>query len=393
LHPQLDPVTYHRDVLPVHLAGERGAAAAHDTADIAPLTLVVDGLPFTYASDGAAITVTPAADEGARAVVELSRPAWSDLVQLLRTVPSLALAGDLTFARGGFGHLSRWEPALRCLYAGIPIYDPATADLDGVDLARTFAFADMDAGTGVAVMTEHLQRVGFLHVREVFTTDEIAALNAEVDRLATAAEPGDGRSWWATDDRGDEVLCRLVYAGTGSAQIAALPADERLQRLVALSPHEYVTANDRMEGEAVLLKTAGELKGLANIPWHTDCGLGGHPIVCPSLAIGIQLTAASADAGRFEAVAGSHGQTCRYAADGDLTGLPVVGVDTEPGDVTLHYADVMHASPPPTGAGGRRVLYLTWYNPAILDWIGPGRALNDLVRDRQAAAEELVHPA
>jgi hypothetical protein len=251
----------------------------------------------------------------------------------------------------------------------------------------------MDAGTGVAVMTEHLQRVGFLHVREVFTTDEIAALNAEVDRLATAAEPGDGRSWWATDDRGDEVLCRLVYAGTGSAQIAALPADERLQRLVALSPHEYVTANDRMEGEAVLLKTAGELKGLANIPWHTDCGLGGHPIVCPSLAIGIQLTAASADAGRFEAVAGSHGQTCRYAADGDLTGLPVVGVDTEPGDVTLHYADVMHASPPPTGAGGRRVLYLTWYNPAILDWIGPGRALNDLVRDRQAAAEELVHPA
>jgi hypothetical protein len=391
LHPQLDPVTYHRDVLPAHLAGARGAAAAHDTAGIAPLTLVVDGLPFTYASDGAAITVTPAADEGARAVVELSGPAWSDLVQLLRTVPSLALAGALTFSRGGFAHLSRWEPALRCLYAGIPIYDPTAADLDGVDLAHTFAFADIDAdATGMA---EHLQRVGFLHVRGVFGSDEIAALNAEVDRLAAAAAPGDGRSWWATDADGDEVLCRLVYAGSGSERIAALPADDRLRRLVALSPHEYVTANDRMEGEAVLLKSAGELKGLANIPWHTDCGLGGHPIVCPSLAIGVQLTAASADAGRFEAVAGSHGQTCRYAADGDLTGLPVVGVDTEPGDVTLHYADVMHASPPPTGAGGRRVLYLTWYNPAILDWIGPGRALNDLVRDRQAAAEELVHPA
>ena len=391
MHTPLDPVTYHRDVLPAHLAGERGAAAAHDTAAVAPLTLVVDGLPFTYASDGVAVTVTPAADEGARAVVELSSAAWSDLVQLLRTVPSLALAGELTFTRGGFGHLSRWEPALRCLYAGIPIYDPAAAHLDGVDLAHAFALGDLDADTGA--MAEQLQRVGFLHVRGVFTDDEIAALNAEVDRLAAAAAPGDGRSWWATDDNGGEVLCRLVYAGTGSERIAALPADERLQRLVALSPHEYVTANDRMEGEAVLLKTAGELKGLANIPWHTDCGLGGHPIVCPSLAIGVQLTAASADAGRFEAVAGSHGQTCRYAADGDLTGLPVVGVDTEPGDVTLHYADVMHASPPPTGAGGRRVLYLTWYNPAILDWIAPGRALNDLVRDRQAAAEELVHPA
>jgi hypothetical protein len=392
LTAQLDPVTYHRDVLPAHLAGERGAAAAHDTAGVPPLTLVVDGQPFTYASDGATVTVTPAADDDARAVVELSAPAWSDLVRLLRTVPSLALAGELTFVRGGFGHLSRWEPALRCLYAGIPIYDPATADLDGVDLARTFAFADIEHGA--SAMAEHLQRVGFLHVRGVFTTDEIDALNAEVDRLAAAATPGDGRSWWATDAAGDEVLCRLVYAGTGSARIAALPADERLRRLVALSPHEYVSANDRMEGEAVLLKTAGELKGLANIPWHTDCGLGGHPIVCPSLAIGVQLTAASAGAGRFEAVAGSHGQTCRYAADGgDVTGLPVVGVDTESGDVTLHYADVMHASPPPTGGGGRRVLYLTWYNPAILDWIGPGRALNDLVRDRQAAAEELVHPA
>lgn len=389
MRPQLDPVTYHRDVLAAHLAGERGAAAAHDTSGLAPLTLVVDGQAFTYASDGATITVTPATDDDARAVVELSTRAWSDLVQLLRTVPSLALANELTFARGGFGHLSRWEPALRCLYAGIPIYDPATADIDGVDLGRAFAFADASA----ADMADHLARVGFLRVRGVFTDDEIAALNGEVDRLAAAATPGDGRSWWATDADGNEVLCRLVYAGTGSARIAALPADERLQRLVALSPHEYVTANDRMEGEAVLLKTAGELKGLANIPWHTDCGLGGHPIVCPSLAIGVQLTAASADAGRFEAVAGSHGQTCRYAADGDLTGLPVVGIDTEPGDVTLHYADVMHASPPPTGAGGRRVLYLTWYNPAILDWIGPGRALNDLVRDRQAAAEELVHPA
>lgn len=389
---RLDPVTYHRDVLPAHLASERGAAAAHDVAGVAPLTLVVDGRPFTYradpGADGTAITVTPSADDDARAVVELSTGAWSDLVQLLRTVPSLALANELTFTRGGFGHLSRWEPALRCLYAGIPIYDPATADLDGVDLTRTFTVDD-----DPAVMAAHLARVGFLHVRGVFETDEIDALNAEVDRLSSLAAPGDGRSWWATDADDHEVLCRLVYAGLGSDRIAALRDDARMLRLVALSPHDYVVAPDRMEGESVLLKSAGELKGLANIPWHTDCGLGGHPIVCPSLAIGVQLTAASADAGRFEAVAGSHGQTCRYALDGDTSGLPVVGVDTEPGDVTLHYADVTHASPPPTGAGGRRVLYLTWYNPAILDWVPKGQALNDLVRDRQGAAEELVHPA
>ena len=62
--------------------------------------------------------------------------------------------------------------------------------------------------------------------------------------------------------------------------------------------------------------------------------------------------------------------------------MPVVAVDTEPGDVTVHTQDLMHASPQPTGEGGRRTVYVTHYPPALWDRIGPDEAFNDLVRNR-----------
>jgi hypothetical protein len=34
--------------------------------------------------------------------------------------------------------------------------------------------------------------------------------------------------------------------------------------------------------------------GLSDLPWHRDCGLGGHPVTCPTLNVGIQLDAATA---------------------------------------------------------------------------------------------------
>lgn len=389
----LDPVSYHRDVLPDLLGGERGAMAGRDVDGVAPISLSIDGRSWTYRAEHGRVTVVEGEDPGAAAVVALSAAAWSDLAQFARTVPALQLAGELAFARGGFSHLARWEPALRAVYVGIPIFDPADTDLvdrDGTPLSldRVFSLDDSDDD-----LAWFLDKAGYLHVGGVFTTDEIAALNAEVDRLAAVARPGDGRSWWASDPSGGDVLCRLVYAGLESAVIGGIEDDPRLQRLVALGGSEQRPVVDRMEGHSILLKSAGALQGLANIPWHVDCGLGGHPILCPSIAIGVQLTPASAPAGRFEVIAGSHGMTCRYGLDGDLAGLPYTGIDTRAGDVTVHYADVMHASPPPTGAGGRRVLYVTYVNPLLFDSVGPGEAINDLVRDRQTAAGSLARPS
>ena len=137
-----------------------------------------------------------------------------------------------------------------------------------------------------------------------------------------------------------------------------------------------------MEGVAVLLKAPGETTGLSNIPWHQDCGMGGHSIICPSAAVGIQLTAMSAATGNLRVVPGSHGQTLAYRWEQQVADVPVVEVNTEPGDVTVHVQDVMHASPRPTGEGWRRTMYVTFLPPTLWDHVGPGEAFNDLVRNR-----------
>ena len=126
----------------------------------------------------------------------------------------------------------------------------------------------------------------------------------------------------------------------------------------------------------------GKTSGLSNIPWHQDCGLGGHGIICPAVGIGIQFTGSSAETGNLQVIPGSHGQAVHYRWMQRLEDLPYVSIDTEPGDVTIHIQDVMHASPQPTGAGGRRTMYVPYYPEALWEHVGPGEAYNDLVRNR-----------
>ena len=143
-------------------------------------------------------------------------------------------------------------------------------------------------------LREQLQTMGYLHLRGVFAADEMARANAEIDRLAALARPGDNESWFAQDADGADVVCRLVYASQRSEVLAALDADPRVRRLGTLLDSDARIAADRMEGSAVLLKVPGPTKGLSNIPWHQDCGMGGHGLICPAVSVGIQITGSSA---------------------------------------------------------------------------------------------------
>jgi ectoine hydroxylase-related dioxygenase (phytanoyl-CoA dioxygenase family) len=130
----------------------------------------------------------------------------------------------------------------------------------------------------------------------------------------------------------------------------------------------------------VVLKNADVTAGLSDLPWHRDCGLGGHPITCPTLNMGIQLDAATAASGRLHFLAGSHRGSVHRSTLG-RPDLPIVAIDTEPGDVTVHVGDVLHAAPPPEGSGpGRRALYLTFMPLRAFDVIGPGASYNDVIR-------------
>jgi len=162
--------------------------------------------------------------------------------------------------------------------------------------------------------------------------------------------------------------------------VAALAGDTRLTRFHALGGDDLVPELDCLDGISVVMKQPGSDGGLADLPWHQDCGLGGHPVLCPSVAVGIQLDRASADTGRLHFLAGSHRGSSHQLRPRDVEHLPVVAVDAEPGDVTLHYGHVLHAAPAPTGrANGRRAMYVTATRAATLDFVGPGKGYNDVL--------------
>jgi Phytanoyl-CoA dioxygenase (PhyH) len=355
-------------------------SAAADLASTGAVTFVVKDdtvtNTVTYAVEGSTIQVGEGRDDGA-VVVRLSRRAWDDMVGQVRTIINLLLSDELAFERGGFDQLADWDPVLRYLHAGIPPYHPARADLHGRDPLAAFTLDADDAE-----LAAQLQIMGYLHVKGVFTAAEMRAANREIDRLAARARPGDDESWWVTAEDGNSVLCRLVYTTLRSPVLAALEDDPRVRRLGTLTNPALRTAPDRMEGSAVLLKVPGNTRGLSNIPWHQDCGMGGHGIMCPAVSVGIQLTGSDASTGNLQVLPGSHGQAIHYHWEQRFQHVPVVSIDTAPGDVTVHVQDLMHASPRPTGAGGRRTMYVTHYPPQLFEFIGPGQAFNDLVRNR-----------
>jgi hypothetical protein len=275
------------------------------------------------------------------------------------------------------------------LASGCPIFDPeavALRDRDGsaLDLGRAYRLDEPIDG-----LRHFLHEAGFALVKGVFSGDEIARLVEIVERRQAQATPGDGRSWWAKRSDGSPVLCRLIYLGPVEPAIAALGDDPRIRRLAGLADEPLRIASDRSDGNSVVIKNADVVEGLSDLPWHRDCGLGGHPVKCPALNIGIQLDAASAARGRLHYAPGTRRASCHR---GDLARARTVAIDTEPGDCTVHFGDVMHAAPPPLGRGpGRRALYLTAMPERAFAHIPAGKSYNDTilphVKGRSAADE------
>ncbi|HEV3449769.1 MAG TPA: phytanoyl-CoA dioxygenase family protein [Acidimicrobiia bacterium] len=368
---------FHEEELPRRIAAGHGRLAARDLRGAAPLAFrLAGGASWTYVPGAETVDLVPG-DAEAATVAELDAPAWSDYANELRTCFGLLYASQVSFPRGSFDDLARWEPAVRALFHGRPVYDADTAELPD-PLVRSFALADDD-------WPGFFRQTGFVHLRGVFAPAEVDELVAEVERLVDAARPGDGRSWWATRADGDEVCCRVTYTTLASARIAALVDDDRIRRLAGLGPEGLVPTLDCLDGFAAVIKQPGAVEGLADLPWHQDCGLGGHPVICPGVQIGVQLDAATADAGQLRFLAGSQGTSCHQLQESAAARLPVVAVDTEPGDVTVHDPHVLHAAPPPTGSGpGRRALYASYVRPETVAYVGPGRGYNDVLFERDA---------
>jgi hypothetical protein len=379
---------FHRSELPARLGAGNGTLAGRDVAGVDAIAFQLPGGPgYTYQPGDGTVTIVPGV-ESADTIVELNADAWSDYANELRTCFGLLYADLVRFPRGGFDGLARWEPALRACFHGRPIYDAATVTLPA-HLDRSFSLDD-DAWPAF------FHQNGFAHLSNVFTGRELGPVVDEIERLVGEARPGDGRSWWATRADGDEVCCRVIYTTLASPTIAALADDPRIRRLAELGPPGLVPTLDCLDGFAAVLKQPDIVEGLADLPWHQDCGLGGHPVICPGIQIGIQLDAATEASGQLHFLAGSQASSCHPIRPGDDS-LPVVAVDTEPGDVTVHDPHVLHAAPPPTGSGpGRRVLYASFVRPETIAYVGTGRGYNDVLFEhdtRVRSVEEVrSHP-
>lgn len=182
----LDFDQFHRGLMST--LPERAPLARPSLDGRAPFTFQLeDGRAYHFAVDGGTVTVGEGAHaEGA--VLRLSEDDWRRFAVEAWTRTGLLYHGHAEYVRGSYDDLCHWEPALRALFHGRPVYDPLAIDLrdragERLDLHQTFRLQD-----DRAAMAHFLDVAGYLHLREVFTPDEVDALAAGSHR-GTCPDP------------------------------------------------------------------------------------------------------------------------------------------------------------------------------------------------------------
>lgn len=350
--PALDFRAFHREELPRRLARGWGRMAAPAARSLGALAFrLPSGEAYAYRPDGDAIRVVEG-DAGAETVVALDHESWEGLVHDLESAPGLLYAGRATRVRGDLMRFVGWEPSLRAMFHGIPIYDPERAELRGRDGERLDPTRGFRPDDPREEMADFLDAAGYLLVKGVVDAGELAALRAGAEELRRRAAPGDKLSWWGRNRAGDEVLCRVIHAGTLPV-FRALHGDRRIRALASLARGGLQPRSpERPNGVTVVWKNPEMVEGLSDLPWHRDCGMGGHAVMCPTMVMSLYLEPATRETGELRFLPGSWRCTHGFAEATDPAAPEGVAVAAEAGDVTLHYGDGMHAAPPPTGARG-----------------------------------------
>lgn len=381
--PPVDFEAFHRRELPERIAAGHGAVASPGLRGLRSLAFrLPEGTAFTYRPHADGVAIVPGEDE-AKTVVEIAAGDFEALAQDLESAPGLLYAGRVRCSRGNAMEFVRWEPALRALFHGRPIFDPERAELRDrrgapLDLRRRF-----EPGSDPEDMRHFLSETGYLLAGGVFSNREIQDLRQVAQAVRAEARPGDRRSWWGRNRRGEEVLCRVTHVGRHPS-LRRLYRDPRLQRLAGLS--EFSLAPKAAEGEqgvTVLFKNPDMVEGLSDLPWHRDCGMGGHAAMCPSMVVSIYLTPASGETGELRMLPGSWRGSYGFFEAEDPRAPAGIALDARAGDVSLHYGDIMHAAPPPRGSQGpfRTSVLLGWSRPDAFNHRGD-ESYNDVLLSR-----------
>lgn len=286
-----------------------------------------------------------------------------DVVAERRTMLGLVVAGDVSVPPEHIDSATSWDHVLRALLYGIPVHErgmqPLT-DAGGkpLDLARSFTPEDDDAE-----ISAFLDVAGFAHLRGWVDPALMPSVGADVSDLAERSRPEDPHRWWAKLDGGQRVCVRIQDFAGASPAMARIISGEVYERVRKLSPDGHVLRPGVPAAVEALRKLPGVVEGLADFPWHRDCSTGGHAATCASIAVGLAVGAANAEAGQLVVLAGSHRASVPSTRAGRRdVDLPMVAIDTRPGDLTLHLSCTLHMTRPPK-QGERSVVYTTFELP------------------------------
>ena len=351
--PDLDFDVFHRHELPRRISEGATANAASGAQDLGSLGIRLQGSEssYTYRAHREKIEIIPG-DEGADVLIELPQSVWQGLVYDFESPASLLYHGEVNKLRGDLMDFVQWEASLRALYTGRPVYHPDEVDLrdrrgDPLDPCLAFHLDD-----DREEMKHFLAEAGYLYIKDAFSPEEIEGFRSAADTLHGRATPGDRKSWWVKNREGENTLCRSLQAGS-MPQLSGLTSDPRLLGLVDLAEIKMVPHDPgELDAVSVLWKLPEIDQGLADLPWHRDCGMGGHTGMCPTIVCSIFLGPNTPEAGQLRFLPGSWKSTFRVGEATGENALAGVLVPAGPGDLTIHYGDGWHAAPSPTSSEG-----------------------------------------
>ncbi len=331
------------------------AARGVELLDLPPLTLEVDGTAaHLVVADGALTLREGRADDGP--IIALDATACSELFQDVVSTFGLVMPGRVEVARPRADQFVAWEPALRAAIDGRAVYEPgsiAFSDRNGddLDLRRSFRVDDAPEDIG-----HFLAEAGYLHLEEVFTDSEMAAVSRELDAAMAVAARDDGASWWARTEDG-WYPSRILGFNLKSPTLQELLESDRFKRIGTFTDDAMTQRAPRTGDSAEgLYKKVGVLEGISDVSWHKDCSLGGHSRGCCGLTVGISVTGAQRRNGELGVVAGSSRANVQAIDVRPDLDLPRIPLPTHTGDVTVHCSCTLHMSRPPIDQE-RRVVY------------------------------------
>jgi hypothetical protein len=383
--PPAEPADFWEDAWAVAV-GERGEPAALDAEmlGVEPVTIRVDGQAWTLRVRAGRVESAPGVSEAR--VVDLDRAAFYDLIQERKSAFGLAIAGRVAGDDRSVHMFCAWDPVLRSVLDGRSLYRPGHVTLRAsgggpLDLDQAF---ELDHPGDEAA--HFLAEAGFLLLKDVFTHDEMAAIDADLARAVESSSPDDGVSWWATTEQGVRYPCRILDFVTKSERLREVLAGPTFRSIGGLldDGHEPGDPFGEHFSEVTaegLVKRVDSVDGLVCLPWHKDCERGGHALYCSGLTIGICLTPVDEAHGGLDVIAGSHRALIdRSQFDAGLD-LPTVQLRAARGDVTVHTSCTVHRSTHPRRSE-RRVVYTGFALPARPGDRGPAVDQSVLARER-----------